>query len=73
MSTPIAYQKPKSGRLLLLFLLSVAAHVGLAMLAIWAGNHLGRVQKPALSHPAPASPIVGGGSTRPWGKRGQAD
>ena len=46
MSTPIAYRKPKRGRLVLLFVLSIAAHVGLAMLAIWAGNHLGRVAKP---------------------------
>lgn len=46
MSTPIAYRKPKSGRLAVLFVLSIAAHVGLAMLAIWAGNHLGHVAKP---------------------------
>ena len=46
MSAPIAYRKPKSGRLVLLFVLSIGAHVGLAMFAIWAGNHLRPLQKP---------------------------
>lgn len=46
MSTPIAYRKPKRGRLALLFVLSIVAHAGLAMFAIWAGSHLGHVAKP---------------------------
>ena len=46
MSAPIAYRKPKSGRLVLLFVLSIGAHVGLAILAIWARSHLGQVTKP---------------------------
>ena len=46
MSAPIAYRKPKSGRLVLLFVLSIGAHVGLAVFAIWAGNHLRPLQKP---------------------------
>ena len=46
MSAPIAYRKPKSGRLVLLFVLSIGAHVGLAMFAIWAGNYLRPLQKP---------------------------
>ena len=46
MSAPIAYRKPRSGRLALLFVLSIGAHVGLAMFAVWAGNHLGRMAKP---------------------------
>ena len=46
MSAPIAYRKPKSGRLVLLFVLSIGAHVGLALFAIWAGHHLGHVAKP---------------------------
>ena len=46
MSTPIAYRKPKSGRLVLLFVLSIGAHVGLAMFAIWAGRNLRFEPKP---------------------------
>ena len=47
MSTPIAYRKPKSGRLAWLFLLSIGVHIGLAIFAVWAGKHLGRVNNPA--------------------------
>ena len=39
MSAPIAYRKPKSGRLALLFLISIGVHVGVALFAIWAGKH----------------------------------
>ena len=46
MSAPIAYRKPKSGRLALLFVLSIGAHIGLAIFAIWAGKHMGTVAKP---------------------------
>jgi protein TonB len=46
MSAPIAYRKPKSGRLVLLFVISVGVHIGVAMFAIWAGNLWHHVQKP---------------------------
>lgn len=38
--SPIAYQKPGSLRLILLFVLSVGLHGSVAMLVVWAGNHL---------------------------------
>src|SRR4029434_6373879 len=40
MGSPIAYDKPKSGRLVALFILSIGVHVGVAMFAIWASHHL---------------------------------
>ncbi len=46
MSAPIAYRKPKSGRLVWLFLISIGLHAGVAMFAIWAGQHFRPVQKP---------------------------
>ena len=46
MSAPIAYRKPKSARLVLLFALSIGVHVGVAVFAIWAGKHLGFEPKP---------------------------
>ena len=46
MSAPIAYRKPKSGRLVLLFLISIGLHVGVAVFVVWAGKHLHYEQKP---------------------------
>ena len=40
MASAIAYQKPRSGRLVALFLLSIGVHVAVAMFAIWASHHL---------------------------------
>ena len=45
MSAPIGYCKPKSGWLVLLFALSIGVHVGVAVLAIWAGKNLHSPQK----------------------------
>lgn len=46
MSAPIAYGRPGSGRLVLPFVLSIAAHVGLAVFAIWAAKNLRFQAKP---------------------------
>jgi protein TonB len=40
MGAAIAYRKPKSGRLVVLFLCSIGLHVAVAMFAIWASHHL---------------------------------
>ena len=40
MASAIAYEKPRSGRLVALFVLSIGLHVGVALFAIWASHHL---------------------------------